>query len=159
MSDIYQSVTRAFAVLGLKVRSASAVVEALKSKGVECNMTDGLLTMKQGSTQFNVAEVLQSSFKQHPELFVGHAGEVRFKSDVPQDAKVAWIRDNGYERWAALPATDKSPGAVNVIKPTIISTELTTKEWMTLTPAEKTEAIAGWGTEGRKNVEKIMARR
>jgi hypothetical protein len=144
--------------MGLKVRSAPAIVEILKAKGVEVSDTNGFLSLRQGSTEFNVAECLQAVFKQNPEQFYGHAGEVKFKSDVPQDAKVAYIAKFGYAAWAALPANDKSPGAASVIHPTIVSTELTKAQWMTLTSSEKCEAIAGWGKDALPNVEHIMAR-
>jgi hypothetical protein len=160
MSDIYKAVANAFAVMGLKTRSAPAIVDLLKAKGVEASDTNGFLSLRQGSTEFNVAECLQAVFKQNPEMFYGHSGEVRYRSDVKDDAaKVKLIREKGYAFWAALPANERSPGAVDVVNPTIISTELTMSQWMTLTPSEKSQAISGWGKDSLANVQRIMARR
>jgi hypothetical protein len=125
MSDVYQAVVQSFGVIGLKPRSASAIIEHWKAKGIEASDANGFLSASQGSTQFNIAELLQATLKQNPEFFVGHAGEVRYKSDVPQDAKVAYITAHGYEAWAALPVNENSPTAKNVVKPTVISTQLT----------------------------------
>jgi hypothetical protein len=147
--------------MNLKPRSAQAIVEHIKSKGFEVSDEGGFLSVTQGAekTQMNVASILQACFKQVPEQFYGHSGEVRYKSDVlDNQAKVQYINDHGYAAWAALPVNENSPSARNVIKPTIVSTELTRNEWLTLTPAEKSEAISGWGKDGLANVSAICAR-
>ncbi len=160
VSDLYKAVATAFGVMGLKPRSAADIVTTLKAKGIELSDVGGFLALSQGSTQFNVAEVLQATFKQHPELFVGHSGEIRYKSDVKDTAaKVKIIREKGLDYWNALPANANSPTAKNVVSPTIASTEMTKAQWLTLTLGEKTAAIAGWGNDAQVNIERIMARR
>lgn len=161
MSDVYKAISQGLGTMGLKPRSAQAIAEHIRSKGFEVSDENGYLEVTQGAekTQMNVAQILQAAFKQRPELFVGHSGTVRYKSDVlDTEAKCSLIREKGYEFWANLPISADSPSAKHVIKPTIVSTELTRKEWMTLTPAEKTEAISGWGADGLANVSAICAR-
>jgi hypothetical protein len=159
VSDIFRTLAQGYGVLGLKPRSVATIIEKLKGMGIECSDADGFLAMTQGSTPLNVAQVLQSYFQKHPADFVGHVGEIRYKSDVPQDAKVAFIREHGYQAWAALPVNENSPTAKNVMKPVVASTEMTRTQWMQLTAKEKTEAIANWGRSAVATVEGIMARK
>jgi|ERR1017187_10150282 hypothetical protein len=160
MSDIPKAVATAFGVLGLKPRSAQTIIAHWKSKGIETSDEGGFLSLSQNGNQFDVAQALQSTFKQNPELFVGHAGEVRFRSDILDTAaKVEYVRKFGLAQFAALPATKDSPGAGAVLAPTIASTEMDFKSWLTLTSEEKTAAIKSWGVNGRKNVEVICARK
>lgn len=162
MSDVLKAVTTAYGVMGLKPRSAQSIIDTLKSKGVEATDSNGFLSLSQGSTQFNVAEALQATFKQHPELFHGHSGEICYKSDIPAGdvaARTKYINDFGYDAWAALPANEKSPTAKNVVKAAIASTEMTRKEWLDLTIPERSQAIGSWGQDGPRIVGEIMNRR
>ena len=145
--------------MGLKVRDAQGVVSKLEGMGYTVTDANGYLSVCQGDTVMNVGQLLQSFFEKNPADFYGHAGEIRYKSDIPQDAKSKFIAEHGFAAWNALPANEKSPGAVNVVKPTIVSTELTQAQWLTLTPAEKSAAIAGWGKGAVGICQKIMARR
>jgi hypothetical protein len=161
MSDTPQAVANAYAIMGLKARDANEVITTLRDKyQIEASDADGFLNLEQNGAPANIATVLQSYFKNHPDQFVGHAGEIRYKADCKDNAtKVKFIRDHGYEAWAALPATENSPEAKNVLKPVILSTEMKAKEWLQLTPKERIAGISAWGDKAIHNVEKIMARK
>jgi len=161
MSDRRNAVAQAFAVMGLKVRDAATVLSTLESQH-QCKVSDegGFLSIEQNGQQVNIPTILQAYLKQHPADFVGHVGEVRYKSDVPDDkAKVALIREKGIDWWAALPATKDSPTAKDVVKPVIASTQMKRSEWLQLTPKEKTAAIASWEDKAIAIVQEINARR
>ncbi len=160
MADKPQAVAAAFGVIGLKCRNAQSILTNLETNfQVKASTEGGFLSLDQNGQQANVGQVLQAYVKKFPEHFVGHSGEVRYKSDVPADAKVTFIRDHGFSAWEALPASATSPGAQHVVKPTIVSTQLTQAQWLTLTPSERSQAISGWGKDGASNVAAIMARR
>lgn len=159
MSDILKAIAQAFGVIGLKVRDPQIVIDRLKAKGLAVSDTDGFLSISQGDTQMNVGQILQACLKQHPEDFVGHSGEIRFKSDIAKDAKVAWIKEHGLAAFEQLPANEKSPGAKNVLQPVILSEQMKAAEWLRLTRSEKIAAIAAWGKESTAIVERILARK
>ena len=159
MSDILKAVAQAFSIIGLKVRNPQTIVDNLKVKGIDLSDAGGFLSARQGSTEFNVGELLQGYFKQYPADFVGHSGEVKYRSDVlDTKAKVKYINDHGYAAWAALPANPQSPYA-QVVTPAIPSTKMTRKDWLSLTISERSAAIASWGKDAVKTVGEIMNRR
>jgi hypothetical protein len=161
MADIAHAVAQSFGSMGLKPRAASKIIEDMKALGFEFSTEEGFLSVSQTGTQHNPATVLSSYFKQHPEQFHGHAGEIKFKSDLGNDsaAKSRWISEHGFQAWNDLPATPNSPTAKNTITPVIASTEMTQKEWKQLTASERSAAISSWGADALHNVEVIMARR
>ena len=161
MTDPKNALVQALNIMGLKCRDAQQIMTTLKeSHQVEVDDSEGFLSLKQNGADVNPATVLQAYFKQHPADFVGHSGEIRYKSDVKDDkAKVALIRERGIDYWSALPATENSPTAKNVVKPAIVSTQMKRAEWLQLTPKEKTAAITSWGDRALSIVSEIQARR
>lgn len=161
MADVQQALAQSFGTMGLKVRSASQVLEKLQADGYVATVADGFLAVSQTGTQMNLPTLLQSYFKKHPADFVGHSGEIKYKSDLGDDseAKSKIIADKGYAFWAALPATPNSPTAKDVLKPVVASTQMKRSEWLQLTPAEKSDAISSWGSSALRTVEEIQARR
>ncbi len=161
MEDVQAAVAQAFNVVGLKPRNPAQILETLKNDfQIEGSVDNGFLSLKQGSTDMDVAKLTQSYFKKYPADFVGHVGEVNFKSDVQDnEAKMRLIKERGFDWWNALPANDKSPTAKHVVKPVIVSTQMKRDEWLQLTPDEKTNAISQWGASAQETVGRIMARR
>jgi len=161
VTDPKQALVQALSIMGLKARDAEQIVTTLKeSHQVEVDDSEGFLSLKQNGADVNPATVLQAYFRQHPQDFIGHSGEIRYKSDVKDDkAKVALIREKGIDYWTALPATENSPTGQHVVKPAIVSTQMKRSEWLQLTPREKTAAITSWGNKAIGIVSEIQSRR
>ena len=157
--ELIKAATATFHAAGHKPKSISAVLEQIKADhGIEATVSGGLLSLKQGSTTFDLGTVVSAIAEKHPRLFYGGAGTVNFKSDLADDpqAKVRYIKEHGLPAWDALPLNEKSPNANKVVTDQIPNSEMTSQEYMRLSLSEKSDLAGRIGAVG---IQKIMARK
>lgn len=159
-NELLAAAERTMHAAGSKPKDVAAILNQLAADSqVECSVDGGLLAMKQGGVPASVGSILAAHRAKFPRAYYGETGsEVRYKDDLADDnaAKARFIKEKGYEAWAALPLNEKSAGAQHVTTDAIPNAAMKRADYMRLTVAEKTKLAAEIGAAG---IGRIMARK
>src|SRR5450432_1749547 len=150
-TELFTAAERTFGLAGHKAKDVTHVLATLKKEyGVDASVSSGMLKLSQGDTIMDIGASLATYKEKHPRDFYGSTQDVTFKQDIADDtaAKVAYIKEHGYEKWAALPLNEKSAGAKNATTGAIPSAYMAAVEYGRLTIAEKTKLAAEIGPDG-----------
>ena len=131
------------------------VVEAITSKGIKLDASNGYLNASQSvagaETAMHVNQVFEGLAKQEPDrFFPREVGNVQSRDALDTEGKIKFIREHGLEAWEKLPA--KAQGEQVVV---LDQRKLTKSQWLALDRTTRAQLAAQWGADA---VGKIMAR-
>ena len=158
-SELFNAAERTFGLAGLKAKDVPQVLDTLKKEfNVDATSSGDMLSLRQGDTELNIPAAMKNYQAKHPRDFYGNPADITFKEDVADDtsAKVEFIKQHGYQAWAALPLNEKSLRAQNAVRNAIPSSHMTRQQYLLLKVAEKTKLASEIGPAG---IGRIMNRR
>jgi hypothetical protein len=150
-TELFTAAEKTFGLAGHKAKDIPQVLATLKAEyNVDAVISGGMLKLSQGDTVMDIGASLATYKEKHPRDFYGSTQDVTFKQDIADDtaAKVAYIKEHGYDAWAALPLNEKSAGAKNAVTSAIPSAYMTAVEYGRLSIAERTKLAAEVGPDG-----------
>jgi hypothetical protein len=158
-NEIFAAAERTFHASGSKPKDLVAVLNQLASDfQVEASVEGGMLTMRQGGVIASTGTIIAAHKAKFPRSYYGETGAVNFKDDLAGDteAKMRYIRDNGFDSWNRMPLNEKSAGAQHVVTDAIPSAFMKRSEYLRLSLAEKSKLA---GEVGAKGIDKILSRK
>lgn len=136
-------------------QTLAAVVESITSRGFKLSAEHGYLDVSQtvagAEIPCHVNSVFEGLAAQEPDrFFPRNVGGVTARDQLDRQGRVQYIRENGLEKYTALPTT----GNPNL--PTVLSSDMTRAEYLAL---DRTTKAALCGEFGAAAIGRILNRK
>jgi hypothetical protein len=124
----------------------SSLIAALQGLGIEVGVEDGVLVMRQGTTEFNTSLALRN-FSQKGEFAEFFVVEGAHPSQWSTTKRIEYLRTHSDDQYRALLQAPALEAGIKVLDP-----NMPKNDYVRLTRAEKVQFIREFGDEAARRI-------